>query len=324
MGHFIPCSETINAKEMCQVLLKEVFKLHGFPREIISDRGPTFVSSFRRSLDSMLGIKDCLTSAYHPESDGQTERLNATLEQYLRCFVTDSPENWLSLLPLAELSYNNACQSSSKYSPFYLNYGYYPRVNILSDFNSSNPEANMVLSNQVVAQTHLKSNLKNAQDSYKKHADTKRKDVVFAIGDEVLLSTKNLKLNIPCKKLSMKYVGPFVVEKIINQVAVQLSLPSEWKVHPVFHVSLLRRYSKRLHQEYPVASPSIIPENDLFEVAGILDSRIKRNKVGYLFDWRGYGPSERTWQYLESFDGILPLLAAFHQENPAKPRDDRL
>ena len=145
MGHFIPCTESVNAKELCHIMLKEVFKLHGLPLEIISYRGPVFISSFRRSLDSVLGIKDCLTSAYHPESDGQTERLNAILEQYLRFYVND-------LLPMAELATNNSCQSSSKFAPFYLNYGFYPRIHIVFDCASKNPDANMCLSNLIVSQ----------------------------------------------------------------------------------------------------------------------------------------------------------------------------
>ena len=325
LAHFIPHQEASNSLALTNVLFKEVFRHHGFPLTVISDRGPQFASQFITELYSLLSIKPRLSTAYHPETDGQTERVNAILEQYVRCFVTDTQTEWSRLLPFAEISYNNSLHSSTKFSPFFANYGFNPHLNIINDTGAS-AEANSCVANLLKVRVSLFENLKKAQENYKRFADAKRADSPgFQVGDLVMLSSKNLRLCLPSKKFTSKFVGPFKILQIVNPVCFRLELPSSWKIHPSFHASLLKKFiARRLAlPDTPVTPPPPIEEQE-FEVAAVLDSRLRQKEVEYLFDWRGFGPHERTWQPCENVDSIRPLLNAFHSQYPSKPRDPRL
>ncbi|XP_077137504.1 uncharacterized protein LOC143803164 [Ranitomeya variabilis] len=194
-------------------------------------------------------LKD-IKEAYHADSllaqpprdtNGQTERTNQTLEQYLRCFICHLQDDWVDLLPLAEFSYNNSQSASTKQSPFYANLGYHP--NILPQFPIDTPlpaVAERITSLQRNIDL-LKENLQLAQERYKRAADKFRKPApAFKVGDLVWLSTKNLKLRIPSSKLGHKYIGPYKISRIVSAVACRLQLPGTMKIHPVFHVSLLK------------------------------------------------------------------------------------
>lgn len=133
MAHFIPCKETINSEGLAHLFLDNIFRLHGLPTSIISDRGSIFTSRFWQSLLSLLKIKSCMSTAFHPQTDGQTERINSILEQYLRSYLNYQQDDWVSLLAIAEFSYNNTVQSSIRHSPFEANYGFHPRFT----FNTS-------------------------------------------------------------------------------------------------------------------------------------------------------------------------------------------
>ena len=126
LGHFIPCTETITASGLAQLFIREVFKHHGLPRDIVSDRGSIFMSSFWRTLCSMLCISANYSTAYHPQTDGLTECTNQTLETYLRAYVSYQQDDWVDYLPLAEFSFNSLKNSSMKVSPFYANLGFHP------------------------------------------------------------------------------------------------------------------------------------------------------------------------------------------------------
>jgi transposase InsO family protein len=126
MAHFLPCVKSINSQETADILMREVFRHHGLPDNIISDRGPQFISHFWKHLCDGLRITCKLSSAYHPETDGQTERTNQTPEQYLRCFISYQQDDWSQLLHLAEFAYNNIVHSSTKVTPFYAYTGNHP------------------------------------------------------------------------------------------------------------------------------------------------------------------------------------------------------
>jgi hypothetical protein len=129
MSLFIPTSTSIDAPELAQLYLQHVFSKHGLPERIISDRGSEFTSRFWRAIGSLLDIKLDFSTAYHPETDGQTERTNQTLEQYLRMYANYQQDDWYRLLPLAEFAYNNANSETTGVSPFFANKGYHPRCN---------------------------------------------------------------------------------------------------------------------------------------------------------------------------------------------------
>jgi hypothetical protein len=138
-AHFIACNESINSSGLADLFIANVFRLHGLPDDIISDRGPVFRSLFWKTLLSKLNVVPKYSTAYHPQTDGQTERVNQTLEQYLRCYVCFSQDNWVYLLPFAEFAYNNYVATSTRHSPFFSNYGFHPKMDLLVDSSSKLP-----------------------------------------------------------------------------------------------------------------------------------------------------------------------------------------
>jgi transposase InsO family protein len=126
--HFIPTHTTINTEDTALLFLKEVWKHHGIPRAVVSDRGPQFVAAFMHELYKLLGIKLAMSTAYHPQTDGQTEHINQELEEYLRIFTSRRQDNWDGLLPLGEFSHNNHVHSSTQQTPSMVDTGRHPRM----------------------------------------------------------------------------------------------------------------------------------------------------------------------------------------------------
>lgn len=128
-AHFIPANETWKADKLAEAFITNVFKLHGLPDAIISDCGTTFMSHFWMSVLDQLQIKPSPSTAFHPQKDGQVERINALLEDYLRHYVSQEQDDWAFWLPIAEFSYNNSPSASTKFSPFFAVHGFHPRFN---------------------------------------------------------------------------------------------------------------------------------------------------------------------------------------------------
>jgi transposase InsO family protein len=141
MAHFTPCSNSITAEETTQLILDGIVQLHGLPEEIVSDKGPQFASKFWHRLFELLGVDIWLSLAFHPETDGQTERTNQTLKQYLRCTVNYQQDDWLDLLSQAEFAYNNTTHASTRISPFFSNYSFHPKFSLEIPGDSVNPSA---------------------------------------------------------------------------------------------------------------------------------------------------------------------------------------
>jgi hypothetical protein len=130
MAHFAPTTDNVDAEGTVALFLKHVFSLHGLPDDVVSDRGVTFTAKFTQEILKALKIQQNLSTAYRPQTDGQTERTNAILEQYLQCYVDYQQSDWSTLLPLAEFAYNNTSQSSTQVTPFFANMGYHPRFSV--------------------------------------------------------------------------------------------------------------------------------------------------------------------------------------------------
>jgi hypothetical protein len=320
MVHFIPLPKLPDAEETASVFIREVVRLHGLPREIVSDRGTQFTSHLWRRLLNLLGIQPCLSSAYHPQSNGQAERANQVLQQYLRCYVAYQQDDWVSLLPLAEFTCNNASNVSTGFSPFYLTYGYHPRFELLTPEDSSVPAIEERLLQMQLTCDKLRTNLSKAQTDQELFANTHRKNPPpMEPGDLVWLDARNITTSRPSKKLDFRRLGPFEIVRSINDVAHELKLPPSMRIHPVFHVSLLEKavtnqYSNRLHSEPP---PIQVEDQDEFLVKEVLDSRVCRKTLQYLIDWEGYPPSERAW--INADDVHAPeLVQQFHERHPRK------
>jgi len=294
MVHFFPCTIKTSAPELAHLFLDNIFRLHGIPESIISDRDPRFVSKFWRELCVLIGTKQNLSSPYHPETDGQTERTNRIIEEMLRHFVAPHQKDWNKHLATCEFAINNAVQDNTGYSPFQLTYGYNP----LTPANLINPSAvpaaqdlhEQLTRDLELATTHLKA----AQQRQKNYYDQSRRVHHYQVGDMVLLSTKNIGLhkNDQSSKLLPRYVGPFKILATIGELAYKLDLPPTMRIHPVFHISKLKTFHDDGRMQ-PPPPPITVDGDEEFEVESIIGHRdIKRGRSTqrqYLVRWKGYG-----------------------------------
>ena len=322
MAHFLPCVKSISSQETADLIMREVFRHHGLPDNIISDRGPQFISHFWKHLWAGLKISCKLSSAYHPQTDGQTERTNQTLEQYLRCFISYQQDDWSNILHLAEFAYNNTVHSSTKVTPFFAYTGNHPRWCIVDlPEVARNPSAEHHLHRLHRIQLALSSHLQAAQAQHKTNADRYRLKSPFKVGDRVWLLRRHIKTTRPCEKLDYQRLGPFLITARINDATFRLNLPAHMRLHPVFHSSLLEpcRTSSIPNRVVPPPPSIELADGPEYEVAAILDSKIVRNKLYYLVDWVGYPPSDRTWEPVNNVSNAQALVDDFHRRYPNKP-----
>jgi len=241
MVHFVPTTEKTLAEGLARFFKDNVWKLHGLPESIISDRGLQFVVGIMQELNRMLGIESKLSTVFHPQTDGQTERVNQELEQYLRMFIDHRQEQWPDWLETVEFTYNNKVHSSTKMSPFKANYGQDPRMGFEMRRKGKYKGAEKFVVKMKEVQEEAKVALEKVQEEMKKYADRKRAEVdKYKVGDLVMLSTKDLKYQMVgrrTEKLMERFVGPYKIKKIISSNAVELELPSTIKIHLVVNVS---------------------------------------------------------------------------------------
>lgn len=231
------------------LVFENVVKLHGMPKSVVSDRDKVlFTSVFWQELFKMVGTKLMLSSAYHPQTDGQTERVNQCLEMYLRCVVADQPRLWKSWLAQAELWYNTSFHTALGCSPFQALYGREPN---LGTVQTSQQETTLSVADHLQNQARvLKQHLSRAQNRMKLLADRKRSDKEFQVGEMVLLKlqpyAQSSVINRSFPKLAYKYFGPYKITEKIGKAVYRLELPEESLIHPVFHVSQLKPF----HHDY--------------------------------------------------------------------------
>jgi len=240
MSHFIPCSEDLDARQFANLFMKEILRLHGLPHHIITDRGTLFTSDLWKETTGKLGSERRLSTAFHPQTDGQTKRTNAILEQYLRAYINYQQDDWCGYLPLAEFAYNNGYQETIKNTPFFANYGINPEYEMISHLiqgKQTKPEE-MTCSHE-----SLRNEMVAAQLQQKEYYDLRRKpNPNLQSGDMVWLLPRNIKTTRPSKKLDYKQIGPFKILAKIGTSAYKLALPPSMTIHNTFHISLLEPY----------------------------------------------------------------------------------
>ena len=320
-----PTHSTATAVDTARIVMDAVVRVHGVPRVIVSDRDTRFTSNFWKEICKSMGTSLAMSSGYHPQTDGQTERANRSIEEMLRAYVGRRQTDWDERLGMVEYAYNNSVHSSSGYTPFYLCYGRHPLspVQLLSQVESKNAAADAFLRQLEEDVTQAVEQLKKAQEQQKKYADRRRRDVEFQVGDEVLLSTKTLPVVVAAggsPKLGPLYCGPFaVLEK--QRTAYKLDLPPHMKVHPVFHVSQLKLYRRPADaaRTYEKPGPVIVGEGEEeFEVDEIINHRKrkrgrKQNKIEYLIVWKGYPVHESTWEPAENVTNAPEAIADYYR-----------
>ena len=301
MAHLMPCKDTTTAEQFAELFFNNIVRLHGIPKSTISDRGSLFTSNFWKALCKLLGVDSVLSSAYHPETDGQTERTNRVIGDMLRTYADHAPKQWDKYLTAAEFAINNAVNRSTDQSPFYLNYGRHPSTPVMRQMDATVPAAVDTSTTLTQRITDAKACLEAAQQRSEAYANTGRRDVTFSPGEHVLLSTKNLNKYVKGpKKLLPKWIGPFVVDKMIGNAAVRLQLPAAYKMHNVFHVSLVKPYKFTGTVQPPPPPVYWDDEGVSYEVERILDH--KDVKIGskltrqYLVKWKDFPPEHNSWE----------------------------
>jgi hypothetical protein len=333
MSHFIPLKKNSKkAPDLAVIFAKEIWRLHGLPSDIISDRDSRFTSAFWKSLLSSLGIRPRMSTAFHPQTDGQTERLNQTIEAFLRAYVNHKQNDWVELLPLAEFAYNNTITTAHGMTPFYANYGYHPSSGSVPPGSNTLPVHSIAYGHWMKAiYEDCKKELEKTSNRMKKYADkTRPESPRYNKGDLVMLNGKNIKIRHPSQKLDHKLYGPFEILESISPTAIRLRLPKTWKIDPIFHVSLIEPFitgGKEVNIDEILQSAAPVESAPEYDVDRIMGSSEKNGKVLYLVKWKGW-PAKKNWTR-EPFDNFYSVgaqeeLQKFYRHNPDAPRDSRL
>lgn len=319
MVHLIATKDSSGAEDAARLFFDNVVRLHGVPKTVISDRDARFTSHFWGALCDHLGVGRSMSTAFHPETDGQTERCNRILQDMLRHYINPMHNDWDEHLTAVEFAINNSFQESIKMSPFMLIYGQNPLTpSTLRVSKVDNPKALQVSTTLLERVAAAKLALAAAQQRQKAYADQKRGDVEFQVHQEVLLSTRNIHLKGPgSPKFMPKWIGPFTVVKRIGKTAYELELPANMKVHDVFHASLLKPYHKDGRVQ-PPPPELMVDGQEEFEVELILDRRLqksgKKTKKYYCVKWRGYGHEHNTWEPEDNLSHCQEKIQVYEQQ----------
>jgi len=327
-AHFVPTFITVSAAGAARLFVQHVWKHHGLPRRVISDRGPQFVAEFTRELYRLLGIKVAATTAYHPQGDGQTERVNQELEQYLRLFISQRQDDWVDLLPLAEFQYNNHVHSATQHPPFLLETGRLPRMGFEPDQRPSKVESvNEFTERMRSSLDEAKAALAKSKDDMARYYNQRRLPAPdFQPGDKVYLDAADITTTRPSRKLSHKHLGPFSVERKVGSNAYRLRLPPAMsRIHPVFNVIKLTPApedpipGRRVN---PPPLPEIVDGEEEWVVEEILDSKMMNRKLRYLVKWKDFGVEHNSW---EPWDNVHApaLVTEFYRKHPGAARHIR-
>ncbi|KAL0546240.1 hypothetical protein IC582_016146 [Cucumis melo] len=317
-AHFVPGKSSYTASKWAQLYMSEIVRLHGVPVSIVSDRDARFTSKFWKGLQTAMGTRLDFSTAFHPQTDGQTERLNQVLEDMLRACALEFPGSWDSHLHLMEFAYNNSYQATIGMAPFEALYGKCCRSPVcwseVGEQRLMGPE--LVQSTNEAIQK-IRSRMHTAQSRQKSYADVRRKDLEFEVGDKVFLKVAPMRGVVRFErrgKLSPRFVGPFEILERIGPVAYRLALPPSLStVHDVFHVSMLRKY---------VPDPSHVVDYEPLEIdenlsyveqpVEVLAREVKtlRNKQIPLVKvlWRNHRVEEATWEREDDMRSRYPEL----------------
>ena len=332
--HYVPCrasEEGTTAEATARILIQWVFRTHGLPTTITSDREPQFIATVWRSFCKQLGIRSKLSTAFHPETDGQTEHANQDIEKHLRIYCNYMQDDWIKYLSMTEFADNNAVAAETRMTPFFVNKGFHPRMSFTSDqiYETAKERVQAAKASDItgiiknvleLAQT----NMKQAQNSMKRFADRHRKEVSYQVGDRVFLSSRNIVTSRPSKKLEDKMLGPYTILRKVDE-SYELELPESLRVHPVFAPNLLRKDSNDpLPGQVQDSPPSIeTPKGKEWELEDIVNSRWHYNRLQYQCQWTGERARDLQWYNTDGceFEGSADIVKDFHDRHPRKSEE---
>jgi len=251
MTHFVTTTKVTSVEGLARLFQDNVWKLHGLPESVVLDQGPQFTVELTKELNRMLGIETRLSTAFYLQMDGQTERMNQELEQYLRFFVEYRQKDWPEWLVLVEFVVNNKIYTVTKVLPFMANYG--KEVRIGGDIRKKGKveSATEFIERMKKVHEEAEATLKKTQEEMKRYTDKSRKETEkWKKGDRVLLSTKDLVFKErPVRKLTKRYIGPYAIEEVVSTNVVKLQLPSSMRIHLVVNVSWIVWYKEQVREQ---------------------------------------------------------------------------
>lgn len=331
MRHYVPCHSTDGSEELARLFVKYIARYHGLPETIVSDRGPQFISDFWKHILTRWKTTARLSTAYHPETDGQTERMNAILEDHLRSYVTYLQDDWVEWLPLAEFSANSLPSETTGVSPFFATFGFNPRIGVEPIDTTRQPEnrnAEDFAADMSNITAHLQEAMLLSQGRYEENANKKRTTAPkYRVGQEVWLDARNIRTLRPIKKLDWKNLGPFKITEVVGPFTYRLDLPASIRIHPVFNAYLLHPVSNDAlpHQVQIPPPPVEVDGVEEWEVEEIVDSITDRRgrggqpRVKYVVKWKGYDTPTR--EAADSiWEDVPDLVRNFHRRYLYKPR----
>jgi hypothetical protein len=328
MVRIIPTHTTATAPDTARLFVDNIVRLYGVPKGIVSDRDSKFTSMFWKSMFSMLGTQLHMSSSYHPQTDGQSERSNQTVEQILRCYTSKFMDDWDTHLGLAEFSLNSAISASTGISPFKLMYGFQPSSpleRVLEAFTVDTVDNVKQVHTTAQFLEEMTADLQMAKDSILRaqaqaaiQANKHRRDGAFEMGDLVMLNSAHVNLKGTSRKLKPRWVGPFRVTQLVNNVSVRLELPTTIRLHPVVHISQIKPYV--VDPRWEIRNKPPPPVVDADGGVSYIVERIMQHKTvyrgarrtpssKYLVKWEGYPLWECTWEPESSFDNNVVLQA---------------
>jgi hypothetical protein len=323
MVHYAPCKTAISAPEVAQIFFREVVRHHGIPDSIVSDRDSRFMSNFWQALWKELGSRLKMSTAYHPQTDGQTEKANRTLEEMLRGYVNYAQDNWDEKLLAVEIAVNSSVHESTGFTPYYLNYGQHPHLPLSKLTETTDNElAQIMLRNLRDNLATARTMLLAAQQKQSRDANKSRREYEFAVGEQVMLSTENLNVGARARKLVAKFAGPHKIIEHPTPNTYRLELPPELsRIHPVFNSSQLKpfrddnvRFTDRPRINRP---PPIIEEGEEKHfIEDIKAYRVRRGVGEFLVKWAGFPDSDSSWRPTKEVDASY-IVERFLQRNPA-------
>ena len=310
----VPCTKTITSEDTARLLLENLYKRFGLPDKIISDRGPQFASKAFIELLKLLGIKSALSTAYHPQTDGTTERVNQEIEAYLSIYCASHPEEWPQALHTLEFTHNNRRHADRQHTPFELMFGESPVAIPLSFENTKYP----AMEDKMVTLLRNREEALAAHELARSRMADRRKSTFtpFKKGDRVWLDSRNLK-TVYHKKMKPKREGPFTITEVLGPVTYRLQLPSTWRIHNVFHATLLRPYKENeiYGRNFTEPPPELVEGEEVYEVETILNHRKRGRGYQYFVKWRGYPISDASWEPEQSFSNDGDTLSKYKLRN---------
>lgn len=329
MAHFIPCTGTITSEQTAKLYFDRVMRHHGLPKIIITDRGRQFDCDFWVNLWKSVDAKAVMSTAYHPETDGQSERVNSIVNQYLRVYTSYMQDDWVDKLVTAEFAYNNSVHTATGVSPFMANTGMNPGT-LLAEPTTLADNTPELVRKMAELNEFLRQSLEIAAENMKRHEDVNRRpSPKYKEGDKVLLSTLNIETQRPKAKWAHKRLGPFTVIKEVypESDAYAIELPQDYGIHNVFHVSLLSPYHENNDTLFPDREqvpppPVVVRGKQQYHVEKIIAWRPYFSKRQFLVKYTGYeNPTDQRWLHEGNLTSCKKLIRDYLATNPKPTKE---